>query len=172
MNDFFGAIKSPDKYTDPGPSKDPAEGLGVLVYKLRVSLRRVTRPALNSWVGSRLAPALPISGKCSPTSFMKRSFIIMKSGTNARQRTNRPCTVHLRSLEFAVLETRFSAGMEVHYAGSEASFEGKAYDKSGAGFGRCRVDFFASGGRIGHSRADSGHSADTEHGTGSRNHAR
>jgi len=38
MNDFFGAIKSPDKYTDPGPSKDPAEGLGVLVYKLRVSL--------------------------------------------------------------------------------------------------------------------------------------
>jgi len=55
MNDFFGAIKSPDKYTDPGPSKDPAEGLGVLVYKLRVSLRRMTRPALNSWVGSRLA---------------------------------------------------------------------------------------------------------------------
>ena len=170
MNDFFGAIKSPDKYTDPGPSKDPAEGLGVLVYKLRVSLRRMTRPALNSWVGSRLARIANL-GDVLADVVMKRSFI-MKSGTNARQRTNRPCTVHLRSLEFAVLETRFSAGMEVHYAGSEASFEAKAYDKSGAGFGRCRVDFFASGGRIGLSRADSGHSADTEHGTGSRNHAR
>jgi hypothetical protein len=35
-------------------------------------------------------------------------------GTNARQRTNQPCTVHLRSLEFRVLDLkRFSAGMEV-----------------------------------------------------------
>jgi hypothetical protein len=31
----------------------------------------------------------------------------MKSGTNARQRANQPCTLHLRSLEFAGLETFF-----------------------------------------------------------------
>ena len=90
----------------------------------------------------------------------------MKSGTNAGQRTNKPCTVHLRSLEFSGLET------DVHYAGSEASFEAEACDESGTGFGGCRVDFFAIGGRIGIGRADSGHSADTERGTGSRNHPR
>jgi hypothetical protein len=117
--------------------------------------------------------ALPISGTSSPTSFMNRSFMNMKSGTTARQRTNQPCTVHLRSLEFRVLDSkRFSAGMEVHYAGSEASFEAKACDESGTGVGGCRVDFFACGGRICIGRADSGHSADAEHGTGSRNHPR
>jgi hypothetical protein len=58
--------------------------------------------------------ALPISGTCSPTSFINRSFMNMKSGTTARQRTNQPCTVHLRSVEFRVLDSkRFSAGMEV-----------------------------------------------------------
>src|ERR1700748_1566980 len=31
----------------------------------------------------------------------------MKSGTNARQRANQPCTLHLRSLEFVGLETFF-----------------------------------------------------------------
>src|SRR5258708_6405017 len=42
---------------------------------------------------------------------MNRSFMNMKSGTTARQRTNQPCTLHLRSLEFRVLDSkRFSAG--------------------------------------------------------------
>jgi hypothetical protein len=59
-----------------GPS--PAEGLGVLVYKL-----------------------------------FDRSFMNVKSGTNARQRTNQPCTVHLRSLEFGRTRNVFLQGMEV-----------------------------------------------------------
>jgi hypothetical protein len=92
--------------------------------------------------------------------------------TNARQRTNKPCAVHLPSLEFRWTRNVFLRVWRCDYAGSEASFEAKAYDESGTGFGGCRVDFFASGGRIGIGRADSGHSADTEHGTGSRNHPR
>src|SRR6516164_5016339 len=34
----------------------------------------------------------------------------MKSGTNARQRTNKPCTVHLRSLEFRCTRNSFFYG--------------------------------------------------------------
>jgi hypothetical protein len=85
----------------------------------------------------------------------------------ARQHTNQPCTVHPRSVEFRVLDSkRFSAGYGgCDYAGSEESFEAKACDESCTGVGRCRVDFFASGGRIGIGRADFGRSADAEHRT-------
>ena len=146
----------------------PAEGLGVLVYKLFD--RRVTRPALSSESFPTCAHCQS-RGTCAPTSFMNRSFMNMKSGTNARQRTNLPCTVHLRSLEFRWTRNVLQV-WRCDYAGSEASFETKACDESGTGVGGCRVDFFASGGRIGIGHADSGHSADTEHVTGSRNHPR
>ena len=81
-------------------------------------------------------------------------------------------TAAKRTISGAGLDTFFYRYGGCDYAGSEESFEAKACDESGTGFGGCRVDFFASGGRIGIGRADSGHSADTEHGTGSRNHPR
>jgi hypothetical protein len=85
---------------------------------------------------------------------------------------HKPCTVYLRSLEFRCTSDVSLQVWRYNYAASEAIFEAKACDEIGTGFGGCRVDLFASGGRIGIGRADSGHSADTERGTGSRNHPR
>src|SRR5579862_2893397 len=90
------------------------------------------------------------------------------------QRTStRQPTLHATFAKLRIRWTRdvFLKVWRCDYAGSKASFEAKACDESGTGLGGCRVDFFASGRRIGIDRADSGHSADTER-TGSRNHPR
>jgi len=76
----------------------------------------------------------------------------MKSGANARRRTNQPCTIHLRSLEFRWTRNVFLQVWRFDYAGSKASFEAKAGDESGTGAGRSRFDLFTGGGRVGSGR--------------------
>ncbi|WP_425117172.1 hypothetical protein [Bradyrhizobium sp.] len=89
----------------------------------------------------------------------------MKSGTHGMS-THQPTlhgTAAKRTISGAGLDTFFYRYGGCDYAGSEESFEAKTCDESCTGVGRCRVDFFTSGGRIGIGRADIGRSAEAEH---------